>query len=46
MNRRDAKNAMKMPLTMGALPDDIEQMRRIREERQSGITFKHEIHAR
>lgn len=27
---------MKMPLRMGALPDDIEQMRRIREERQSG----------
>ena len=30
------ESKMKMPLRMGALPDDIEQMRRIREERQSG----------
>lgn len=30
------ESKMKMPLRMGALPDDIEQMRRIERERQSG----------
>ncbi len=31
------ESKMKMPLRMGALPDDIEQMRRIERERQSGM---------